>query len=164
MSAKNTKTIKLDKAKNNKSRAGRKPKYNNEIHERIKAYARDGLTDKEICKKIGIGQTAFYAWLKQYPKLKKALKKCKEVVDDGVVDSLLKSASGFYYDEVTEIDGPKGYTKKVTRKYVEPNPTSAIFWLKNRQPDKWRAKHDGDLNDNGNMQELINAVKGIFNS
>ncbi|WP_445448805.1 hypothetical protein [Enterococcus faecalis] len=32
-------------------------------------------------------------------------------------------------------------TKEVT-KFAAPNPTSAIFWLKNRKPEKWRDKKE----------------------
>jgi hypothetical protein len=28
------------------------------------------------------------------------------------------------------------------KEHVPPNPTSIIFWLKNRRPDRWRDKHD----------------------
>lgn len=40
-------------------------------------------------------------------------------------------------------------TKEVT-KQVAPNPTSAIFWLKNRKPDVWRDKKQTEVS--GSMQ------------
>ncbi|HAP5503489.1 TPA: HNH endonuclease [Enterococcus faecalis] len=35
-------------------------------------------------------------------------------------------------------------TKKVT-KQVAPNPTAAIFWLKNRKPDEWRDRKETQI-------------------
>ena len=34
------------------------------------------------------------------------------------------------------------FRKKVVVKDVAPNPTAIIFWLKNRQPQKWRDKQE----------------------
>ncbi|MDD5356326.1 MAG: hypothetical protein PHY56_07320, partial [Candidatus Omnitrophica bacterium] len=34
------------------------------------------------------------------------------------------------------------YKTKVTVKEVIPDVTAQIFWLKNRQPDKWRDKQE----------------------
>jgi len=148
----------------NKKAGGRKTKYNDEVLEQIKAWARDGLTEKEMCRKIGIDERTFTKWKHKYSLLVPALKENKEAVDDSVEVSLLKRARGYDYDEVTEIDGPLGFTRKVVKKHVPPSEVACFFWLQNRRRDKWRKKHEIDLNDNGNMQELINAVKGIFNS
>lgn len=41
--------------------------------------------------------------------------------------------------------------------YVEhypPDATSMIFWLKNRQPDKWRDKRDGADGDGDEAQPV----------
>jgi hypothetical protein len=42
-------------------------------------------------------------------------------------------------------------------KHYAPDPTAAIFWLKNRQPDKWRDKQELDLgNKDGKPFEVRN--------
>lgn len=160
MSAKNTKTVRPDK----KNAGGPKTKYNPELLERIKAWVRNGATNKDICAKIGINQNTLYIWIRKHGELCEALKRTKEIVDDEVENALYKRAIGFEYDEIHETDGPLGFTRKVVKKYVPPSEVACFFWLKNRRPDKWRAKNEIDFSDNGNMQELINAVKGIFNS
>ena len=52
-------------------------------------------------------------------------------------NALFKSAVGYEYTEITKelTDSGMKVTKRVT-KQVAPNPTSAIFWLKNRKPDE----------------------------
>lgn len=68
---------------------------------KIEGWARDGLTDEQIAKNIGISRETIYAWKKQYPDFSNALKKGKEVVDREVENALLKKALGYEYDEVT---------------------------------------------------------------
>ncbi|EJV07735.1 hypothetical protein HMPREF1334_02430, partial [Enterococcus faecalis ERV41] len=60
--------------------------------------------------------------------------------------ALFKSATGYEYTEVTEELTENGMeiTKKVT-KQVAPNPTAAIFWLKNRKPDEWRDRKETQI-------------------
>lgn len=80
---------------------------------------------------------------KKYEQIQHALKRGKEVVDIEVENTLLKKAlGGFVVEEQTieEMD-PNGFmrTKKVKNKrYLPPDTTAIIFWLKNRKPYEWR--------------------------
>lgn len=109
----------------------------------LEGWARDGLTDEQIAHNMGIKRQTLYDWKKKYPDISDALKRGKEVVDRQVENSLLKRALGYEYEEVTKelINGTMLITKKV-KKYQPPDTTAAIFWLKNRRPDKWRDKRD----------------------
>lgn len=110
---------------------------------KIEGWARDGLIDKQIAENIGVAYSTFREWVKKFPALSAALKKGKEVVDRQVENALFKSAVGYEYTEITKelTDSGMKVTKRVT-KQVAPNPTSAIFWLKNRKPDEWRDKKE----------------------
>lgn len=108
----------------------------------LEAWARDGLTDKQIAKNIGISEQTLNVWKKTYPSFFESLKKGKEVVDIEVENALLKRALGYRYDEVTIEDGVE--TKRVTKE-VQPDTTAQIFWLKNRRPDLWRDKQNVEL-------------------
>ena len=121
----------------------------------IEGWARDGLTDKQIAKKMGISEVTLNSYKKKYPKFFKSLKKGKEVVDYEVEKALLKRALGYEYTEVTEEGGV--VTKKVTKE-VKPDTTAQIFWLKNRKPDEWRDKKNIDLDINKIPD--INLVRG----
>lgn len=81
----------------------------------LEGWARDGLTDEQIAKNMGISVKTLFNWKTNYLPILQALKKGKEVVDYQVENALLSSA----------LDG---------------NTTAQIFWLKNRRPDKWRDK------------------------
>lgn len=129
----------------------------------IEAWARNGLTDKQIANNIGITEQTLNNWKKSYPSFFESLKKGKEVVDIQVENALLKRALGYSYIEttkelVTDYDPESGkavgshleVTKEVTKE-VQPDTTAQIFWLKNRKPESWRDKRDVDLGGNLNV-------------
>lgn len=116
----------------------------------IEGWARDGLTDDQIAKNMGISPKTLYNWKTSELLILQALKKGKEVVDFEVENALLKRALGYEYEEKTYENGV--LTKSIT-KHVAPDTTAQIFWLKNRKPDKWRDK----VIDTENEKEIANA-------
>ncbi len=109
--------------------------------EEIKDWCRNGATDEEIAKRLGISIASFYNFKNQFLEFLEALKETKEIVDAQVENALLKRALGYEYKEVTKkvVDGELKVTKVITKQVV-PDTTAQIFWLKNRRPDKWRDK------------------------
>nr|DAN92268.1 MAG TPA: terminase small subunit [Caudoviricetes sp.] len=109
---------------------------------RIESWARQGLTDEQIAKNMGIKKTTFYDWLNKYPDISESLKKGKAPVDFEVENALLKRAIGFEYEETeTVIEEVNGKTKskiKRIKKTALPDTSAIIFWLKNRKPEQWR--------------------------
>ena len=83
----------------------------------IEGWAKDGLTDEQISKNLGISKVTFYKYKASCSELNELLKKSKEVVDYEVENALYKSA-------------------------MSGNVSAMIFWLKNRRPDKWRDKRE----------------------
>lgn len=145
----------------------------------LEAWARDGLTDEQIAHNVGVSVKTLYNWKESQLPILHALKKGKEVVDIEVENALYKSAIGYDYEEVTqetvvnpmtgeavkdENGKPIIATTKIVKKHVQPSNTAQIFWLKNRQPDKWRDKppeqsgKSEDENDNF-YQAVEDAVK-----
>ena len=132
---------------------------------KIEGWARDGLTDKQIAKNIGISEQTLCVWKKNYPSLSESLKKGKEVVDRQVENALLQRALGYEYTETTREYIPElgemHVTKKVT-KQVAPDTTAQIFWLKNRKPQDWRDKQerlDNTPEDNDMVLKFIEGMK-----
>lgn len=125
---------------------------------KLEGWARDGLTDEQIAKNIGINRDTLYRWKKAYPDFSDALKRGKEVIDRQVENALLKRALGYTYDEVT-FEG--GVEVKRVRKQVVPDTTAQIFWLKNRKPEDWRDKRE-IIKDDDNDQVLLflKAMRG----
>lgn len=150
------------------NKGGRKGKYQEWLTPegllKIEGWARDGLTDEQIARNIGITPKTLYEWKNRFRELSEALKKGKEVVDRQVENALLKRALGYSYEEVTherkynkEKDEIELVPVKVVTKQVAPDTTAQIFWLKNRRPDKWRDRKELDANvnhSNNPFQEL----------
>lgn len=123
----------------------------------LECWARDGLTDEQIAKNMGIATSTFYEWKKKEKEFSESLKKGKEVVDFEVENALLKRALGYEYEEETYENGI--LTKKV-KKQVAPDTTAQIFWLKNRQVKKWRDKVEIADNDAiKKLDELLEAQR-----
>nr|DAN79840.1 MAG TPA: terminase small subunit [Caudoviricetes sp.] len=150
-----------------KSNAGRKGLYKEWLEAdnliRLEGWARNGLTDEMIAHNIGITTTTLYDWKKKYPQFAESIKRGKEVVDIMVENALLKSAMGYKYDEVVkervfdyETETSIVVEVKRTTKEVAPNPTSLIFWLKNRKPEAWRDTKNIDAS-----VEVRNPFEGI---
>lgn len=108
---------------------------------RIEGWARDGLTDEQIAKNMGVSRSTLNDWKKRFPDILDALKNGKEVVDILVENALLKRALGYEYTEVkTKKENDIVTEVTTTTKQVVPDVTAQIFWLKNRKPESWRDK------------------------
>lgn len=123
---------------------------------KLEAWARNGLTDEQIAGNMGIVTSTLYAWKNRYKEISEALKRGKEVVDIEVENSLLKAAKGYFVDEektyISEVNGVVTKRKEITKKYIAPNTTAQIFWLKNRKPIEWR---DKVFSENYNVERVI---------
>lgn len=135
---------------------GRPPKYDARFHPvLVGALARLDKTMPEIAAELGIRRETIWAWAKQYPEFSNALNEGRDFTDARVEDSLNRRANGYEYEETEIVRDTDGETKvKKTKKVMPPDPTSCIFWLKNRRPKNWRDKHDHEVTgrDGGAVQ------------
>lgn len=72
-------------------------KYNEMVApriEEIRAWARDGVTEEEMSKRLGIAYSTFKEYKKRYSAILDAIKKGKERYDNEVVDALHKNTLG----------------------------------------------------------------------
>lgn len=99
--------------------AGRPSKYSEEIADKAYSLALLGASDKEISEIIGVTESTLNLWKKTHPEFSESLNEAKNMADSKVVRALYTQA-------------------------IEGNVTAQIFWLKNRQKDKWRDKQDVD--------------------
>ena len=129
--------------------------------DRIEKWVMEGATAKEVAKKLNIAYSAFKKYMAKgrdgeegYEALVACFARAQEDPDDNVEAALYKRACGFEYDEVTveeklTRDGIVVEVKKVVRKTVPPDPTSAMFWLTNRRPLVWKYKQTEQAADDG---------------
>lgn len=108
----------------------------------VESWKRDGLTDEQIARNLGVSKHTLIKWKKNIPDFLDAIKKGKEVSDYELENALHKRAVGYYYEEETVTN--KGEVVKI-KKYEHANPTSLIFALKNRLPHKYRDKVEQEI-------------------
>lgn len=119
----------------------------------ISWWCREGLTMKEIAENLEVGERALYRAQAAHPKFREAIREGKEVADHKIEDSLYVRAQGKVYTETIEEDeeGERGgkpyklHRKRSTTREIPPDTHAAVFWLKNRQPRKWKDKLEHDL-------------------
>ena len=123
----------------------------------IALYAERGATDAKIARALGISRQHFIVWKKKYHEIADTLKKPKQIADDRVVNSLYRRANGFTVQEKKVERHPDGKDRiTITEKYVAPDPTSMIFWLKNRRPAEWRDKKEFTFSDYADEIDALN--------
>ena len=111
----------------------------------VEGWARNGLTEQQIAKNLGVAYSTFRDYKTKYPALSAVLKKGREVIDFEVEGALIKRSLGYsYVEETKELveDEMTGSAElkviKTVTKHVAPDVTAQIFWLKNRKPEEWK--------------------------
>lgn len=123
-----------------KSSAGRPSKWDDRFITVARKACELGATDLELGEMLGVSERTIQTWRAEKPEFAEALKVGKAPADDRVRRGLYQRAVGYSY-ESTKIFMPAGASEPVYAPFVEhvpPDPTAAIFWLKNRLPDEWR--------------------------
>lgn len=126
----------------------RKSKYATQVQPKldiIEGWARNGLTLEDIAHNLGIARTTFVKYIKEHEELKIAVNTGREVADIRVENALYRKAVGYFSKEqkvvtLRQPDGSQETEVVEFDKWNEPDTTAMIFWLKNRQPGKWRDK------------------------
>jgi hypothetical protein len=120
-----------------------------------------GATDVKLAELFDVNESTITEWKNTYPEFSASTKAGKAVYDDPVEASLAKSALGF--KRSIERLGKDGCPVECFEE-VPPNPVSAIFWLKNRRPDRWRDKQEHELTgkDGAAIVPIINVTVGAI--
>ena len=107
---------------------GRPTDFRPEYAEDVGQWCEGGLTDSEISKILGVDRATLWRWQQKYPEFRNTIKIGKELADERVKRSLYEKAIGYQHGEQA----------------FPPDTTAAIFWLKNRDPERWRDKTEHD--------------------
>lgn len=131
----------------------------------VEMWARDGLLEKDIAKKLRVGISTFEEYKRKYPELQRALKKGKEIVDYEVENSLYKKCVGHYARETKAFKCKEIYYDEEGRRcekevvkavdidvFIPPDTMAIAIWLNNRKPDKWRRNANKEKLDEKKFQ------------
>lgn len=147
-----------------KTKRGRPTDYREEHNELVRKLCLLGATDKEIAECLNVAESTLNLWKNKYPAFSEALKDGRERADARVGERLYQRAMGYSHPE-EKIFNHNGKEMRIeTTKHYPPDTVACIFWLKNRQKDRWRDvkdhKHSGKVEHEMNYSdaERINRI------
>lgn len=124
----------------------RPTKFNDSISELIVSLYEEGKTDAQVAEIVGVCEKTLNNWKGKHPEFLQALKRSKQAADELVEASLFRRAVGYSHKAVKILAHEGQSWEHEYLEHYPPDTTAAIFWLKNRQPDKWREKMPGEEN------------------
>lgn len=136
--------------------AGRPTEYRPEYCTQVEKLCKLGATDKEIADFFEVTEQTINNWKSEHDEFFESIKKGKIIADANVADRLYQRAMGYTHDAVKifpsggEAEDKEGNKVKGPlivpyQEHYPPDTVAAIFWLKNRQKDKWRDKQEVDV-------------------
>lgn len=107
-----------------------------------KELGRWAATDFEIAEHFGVGINTLQYWKATDPVFDSALRADKETADARVEASLYHKAMGYSFksEKIFQYEGD--VIRVPTVEHVPPDNTAMIFWLKNRQRERWTDQQD----------------------
>jgi len=153
-------TTKKTTKKTTKHPGGRPSKYKDEYVEQARKLCMLGATDKDMANFFGTSEQTLNSWKEKHPEFLESLRLSKAEHDNKhVVRSLLERATGYSHPD-THISNFQGeITVTPITKHYPPDPTSMIFWLKNRQSQDWKDKHEIGTDPDAPIEVHINFPK-----
>lgn len=164
------------KAVERKHPGGRPTKYKSEYCEQVEKLCKLGATDKEIAEFFEVSEDTIHEWKHVHKEFSESLKAGKALADANIAERLYQKAMGFEHDseEIKVVSDGQGEGSSIVRvpvrKIYPPDTTAAIFWLKNRQKDKWRDKTEQDITSKGEsinkpmsddqFNQIVNMLNG----
>ena len=102
-------------------------------HNEIERLAGMGLNERQICASLGINPSTLTR--------KKHIKSIKQALEKGRASAIAQVSSQLFNNA------------------MEGKETSAIFFLKNRDPDNWKDRNILETNHTINLSHVINSAK-----
>ena len=112
----------------------------------IAAHLREGGGESGLCRKLGVSRAELRRCRREHPDLDEVWRANRCEVAERVEAALLRRATGY-----EEVDG----------KVVPPDVRAAVFWLKNRRPDRWSEGARPAENRGGASVELTDEEKSL---
>jgi hypothetical protein len=117
---------------------GRPSLYPTIDQKKVEILCKRGFTDVQLAEFFDVTEHTIANWKNEHPDFLQSLKTWKASADEKVEKSLYERANGYEHpeDQIFQFQGTPVIVPTV--KHYPPDTTAAIFWLKNRQPEKWR--------------------------
>jgi len=127
------------------STVGRPTKFKEEyITQAFEACKRLGAIDEDLAAFFGCTVKTLNNWKHVSSDFLQSIKKGKEIYDTNEVEKSLRDrAVGYSHDEDKIFCNKDGVVTKVgTTKHYPPETAAMVFWLKNRDADRWKDRQE----------------------
>lgn len=123
-----------------------------------------GATPEDLARTFNVAESTIYRWLDRYQEFAIAWEGGKNYADSQVAAAIYKRALGFSV-VIDDYRTEKGNLVKVDKTLVfPPDMSAAMFWMTNRQSDKWKreviveAPINPAIIDHEQMDEMYNRT------
>lgn len=125
--------------------AGRPSEFKEEYIEQAKKLCKLGATDVQIANFFGVCEKTINNWKHEYPEFLQSLRSAKSEADKEVEKSLFQRAIGYTCKDTkfATWEGDITDSQEYDKNYP-PDVSACIFWLKNRDSDRWKDKREHD--------------------
>jgi hypothetical protein len=136
------------------NQVGRPTLYKEEYN--IKAYKLCllGSTDADLASFFEVSEDTIYEWKKVHYEFSDSVTRGKQIADAEIAESFFKRAKGFEVQSEKVFQNGGEIIRADTKTYYPPDAGAALNWLKNRQPKKWRDKHEIDHNGTSELPKI----------
>jgi len=145
-----------------KKKKGRRSVFSDRLVERLLEMAKKGAIDDEMAEAANITVRAFRNWKGRHKNFAEALQDAKDIADDLVEQALYQRATGYNHKDIKFFCDKGRIISEEYIKHYPPDTTACIFWLKNRQKERWRDKTEVDNNhkiEKSAHQLILEAIK-----
>lgn len=139
----------------------RPTKYKAEFAEQARKLCLLGATDADLADFFEVSEQTINAWKKAHEGFLESLKAGKRLADADVAERLFQRAMGYSHPEEKVFNNQGEIVTHQTTKHYPPDPTSMIFWLKNRDPERWREKPADDGGSDDLVAMLAKLAQGL---
>lgn len=137
------------KSESGKHPGGRPTKYKAEYADLARKFCLLGATNAELAQFFDVAESSIKKWMAEIDEFSAAIKEGREVADAKVGQRLYERALGYSHAEDKIFNANGAPLIVPTTKHYPPDTTAAIFWLKNRQPERWRDRQDHNVHGPG---------------
>ena len=100
------------------------------------------VIDRQIAEFLKISLSTLSEWKIKYPSFSESLNSAKQIINQKVEAALFKRAIGFKEREAKVFCHEGMIISEEFEKVYPPDSTAMIFWLKNRDPNRWKDKQE----------------------
>lgn len=132
------------------TKRGRPSLYRDEFPELARKHCLLGATDDNLASLFNVSVATINAWKIEHSEFLESLNAGKAEADANIAERLYQRAMGYSHPAVKVFLYQGAPVVVPYTEHYPPDTTAAIFWLKNRKKEQWRANvTDDDPGDGG---------------